>query len=64
MKQTWTVVKFYGENGESDSVAAIPTFWIEGEYTLWPNLSADKITATIKSHKIDKSWPRYKVSVF
>lgn len=64
MEKTWTIVKFNGTSNERDSVAAVPTIWIDGEFAFWPNLPADKLRVAVRNQKIDKSWPKYKVSVF
>lgn len=50
MEKTWTIVKFNGTSNERDSVAAVPTIWIDGEFAFWPNLPADKLRVAVRNN--------------
>ena len=59
---SWTVVVFEASRDEdNESVQAVPTKWIEGEFCAWPVLPIEKLNTAIKKCHFSSSWPKHKI---
>ncbi|XP_039309118.1 uncharacterized protein LOC105204276 [Solenopsis invicta] len=60
-EQTWTIVQFE----EDETVEAVPSTWIQGQYCHWPTYSHDKLRTAIKKHEtLNTCWPVHKIKSF
>jgi len=60
-EKTWTVVQFE----EDQTVEAVPSTWVQGQYCHWPTYSHDKLRAAIRKHEpLNTCWPSYKIRSF
>lgn len=59
-EKTWTVVQF-----EDETVEAVPTIWIQGDFCHWPSMAPPKLMMAIrKCEPLNTCWPTHKIKVF
>ncbi|XP_076664783.1 uncharacterized protein LOC143367053 [Andrena cerasifolii] len=60
MSRSWSVIKFL----EDGFVEAVPSSWLEGEFSFWPPIAAKMVTAVIKKcEPPPPSWPKHQVKL-
>ena len=60
MTHSWSIVKFLNDG----CVEAVPSQWLDGEFSYWPPVAAKLITGLIKKcEPAAQSWPKYKITM-